>query len=192
MTPEIGQSLGRTVNQKRIGRFDEHRRFYTTTMMCELLSVSRSGLNAARGREPSKRSRDDAQLVEQIRGRQRKHRELGRTSRCRAHELPFLLGVAATRRQPHATRAGASAADVPQSVSGWRSGRRRRRTSAPLVHEVGVQLMSAGHGCNRCARHVACGEHLGLEFGIVPTTRSPSGVRCGQGGLKGDGVSYSR
>ena len=60
---------------------DEHRRFYTTTMMCELLSVSRSGLNVARGREPSKRSRDDAQLVEQIRGRQRKHR--GRYGRRR-------------------------------------------------------------------------------------------------------------
>jgi transposase InsO family protein len=53
---------------------DEHRRTYATTMMCELLSVSRSGLNAARARPPSKRSLDDEQLVEQIRHRQRRHR----------------------------------------------------------------------------------------------------------------------
>ena len=48
---------------------EKHRQIYATTMMCELLSVSRSGLNAARGRAPSKRSRDDKQLVEQIRDR---------------------------------------------------------------------------------------------------------------------------
>ena len=44
-------------------------------MMCELLSVSRSGLNAARLREPSQRSCADKELVEQIRAGQRKHRE---------------------------------------------------------------------------------------------------------------------
>ena len=60
---------------------DEHRATYSTTMMCELLSVSRSGLNAARGREPSKSSRQDKELVEQIRARQRKHR--GRYGRRR-------------------------------------------------------------------------------------------------------------
>ena len=53
---------------------EEHRKTYATTMMCELLSVSRSGLHAARGRTPSKRSREDKQLVEQIRVGQRKHR----------------------------------------------------------------------------------------------------------------------
>ena len=46
---------------------EKHRHTYSTTMMCELLSVSRSGLNAARVRAPSKRSLDDEQLVEQIR-----------------------------------------------------------------------------------------------------------------------------
>ena len=60
---------------------EKHRQIYSTTMMCELLSVSRSGLNAARGREPSKRSQDDEQLVKQIRNAQRKHR--GRYGRRR-------------------------------------------------------------------------------------------------------------
>ena len=60
---------------------DEHRGTYSTTMMCELLSVSRSGLNAARGREPSQRSRQDEAVVEQILVGQRKHR--GRYGRRR-------------------------------------------------------------------------------------------------------------
>ena len=60
-------------------------------MMCELLSVSRSGLNAARGRTPSKRSRDDKELVEQIRVGQRKHR--GRYGRRRmTPEISEALG----------------------------------------------------------------------------------------------------
>ena len=46
---------------------EQHRDTYAMTMMCELLSVSRSGLYAARGREPSKRSCDDNQVIEQIR-----------------------------------------------------------------------------------------------------------------------------
>jgi putative transposase len=60
---------------------EKHRQTYATTMMCDLLSVSRSGLNAARGRAPSKRSSEDKQLVEQIRAGQRKHR--GRYGRRR-------------------------------------------------------------------------------------------------------------
>ena len=60
---------------------EKHRQIYATTMMCELLSVSRSGLNAARGRAPSKRTCEDKQLVEQIRHGQRKHR--GRYGRRR-------------------------------------------------------------------------------------------------------------
>ena len=53
---------------------EEHRQVYATTTMCELLWVSRSGLNAARGRAPSKRSHEDKQMVEQIRVEDRKHR----------------------------------------------------------------------------------------------------------------------
>ena len=60
---------------------EKHRPIYSTTMMCELLSVSRSGLNAARVREPSKRRIDDEQLIEQIRDSQRRHR--GRYGRRR-------------------------------------------------------------------------------------------------------------
>jgi len=60
---------------------DKHRQTYSTTMMCELLSVSRSGLNAARARSPSERSQNDAQLVDRIRHSQCTHR--GRYGRRR-------------------------------------------------------------------------------------------------------------
>lgn len=60
---------------------EQHRLTYSTTMMCELLSVSRSGLNAARKRAPSKRWTDDLTLVKQIRQAQHKHR--GRYGRRR-------------------------------------------------------------------------------------------------------------
>ena len=60
---------------------EQHRLSYSTTMMCELLSVSRSGLNAARKRPPSKHAIDDEALVKQIRQSQRKHR--GRYGRRR-------------------------------------------------------------------------------------------------------------
>jgi len=70
---------------------EKHRQTYTTAMMCELLSVSRSGLNVARGRAPSKRSREDKQLVEQIRVGQHKHR--GRYGRRRmTPEISEVLG----------------------------------------------------------------------------------------------------
>jgi transposase InsO family protein len=70
---------------------DHHRHKYSTTMMCELLSVSRSGLNAARARAPSKRSLDDQQLLEQIRRAQHTHR--GRYGRRRmAPELCEVQG----------------------------------------------------------------------------------------------------
>ena len=60
---------------------EKHRQIYSTTLMCELLSVSRSGLNAARVRAPSKRGQDDEHLVSQVRDAQRKHR--GRYGRRR-------------------------------------------------------------------------------------------------------------
>ena len=77
---------------------DKHRQLYSTTMMCELLGVSRSGLNAARARQPSKRTRDDARLVEQIRHGQRKHR--GRYGRRRmTPELSQALGQAVNHKR---------------------------------------------------------------------------------------------
>lgn len=65
----------------RYAWIEKHRRTYCTTMLCELLSVSRSGLNAARERSPSKRSLDEERLVKQIRHAQNKHR--GRYGRRR-------------------------------------------------------------------------------------------------------------
>jgi putative transposase len=60
---------------------EKHRQTYLTTLMCELLSVSRSGLNAARARTPSRRALDDEQLLKQIRHSQHQHR--GRYGRRR-------------------------------------------------------------------------------------------------------------
>jgi putative transposase len=60
---------------------EQHRLSYSVTMMCELLSVSRSGLYAARKRTPSKRSMDDLALLKQIRQAQQRHR--GRYGRRR-------------------------------------------------------------------------------------------------------------
>jgi putative transposase len=60
---------------------EKHRQLYATTMMRDLLSVSRSGLNAARGRPPSKRAGENKQVLEQIRQGHRRHR--GRYGRRR-------------------------------------------------------------------------------------------------------------
>lgn len=54
---------------------------YSVAMMCELLGVSRSGWYGAQVRPVSARARSDAQLIEQIRGCQHKHR--GRYGRRR-------------------------------------------------------------------------------------------------------------
>ena len=64
---------------------------YSVTMMCELLSVSRSGLHDARVREPSARALDEVQIVKQIGRAQAKHR--GRYGRRRmAPEVSEGLG----------------------------------------------------------------------------------------------------
>ena len=54
---------------------------YSVTMMCDLLSVSRSGLHDARGREPSLRTVDNTQIVKRIQRAQLQHR--GRYGRRR-------------------------------------------------------------------------------------------------------------
>ena len=48
--------------------------FYSVTMMCDLLSVSRSGLHDARGRAPSLRTAINTQIVKRMQCAQRKHR----------------------------------------------------------------------------------------------------------------------
>jgi len=82
----------------RYAWIEAHRQTYATTMMCELLSVSRSGLNAARGRSPSRRSSDDTRLVEEIREGHRKHR--GRYGRRRmAPEISAVRGHAVNHKR---------------------------------------------------------------------------------------------
>jgi len=58
-----------------------HREQYSIPMMCDLLAVSRSGLHEAAKRESSGRRQDEAEVVEQIRRAQIKHR--GRYGRRR-------------------------------------------------------------------------------------------------------------
>jgi len=58
-----------------------NREHYSIPMMCDLLAVSRSGLHQAAKREGSERSQDEAEVVEQIRRAQIKHR--GRYGRRR-------------------------------------------------------------------------------------------------------------
>ena len=77
---------------------EEHRQTYCATLMCELLSVSRSGLNAARGREPSQRAQDDQHLVEQIRHSQRTHRGRYRRRRMTA-EIGDVVGQSVNHKR---------------------------------------------------------------------------------------------
>lgn len=62
---------------------EAHRDSYNVTLMCQLFGVSRSGVHAARVRPASARAKTDAQLTDEIRRRQRKHR--GRYGRRRMH-----------------------------------------------------------------------------------------------------------
>jgi len=70
---------------------EANRDSYSVTMMCDLLSVSRSGVHDARGREPSLRATDEVRLVREIRRAQVKHR--GRYGRRRmTPEVSDVLG----------------------------------------------------------------------------------------------------
>jgi transposase InsO family protein len=77
---------------------ENNRDSYSMTMMCELLEVSRSGLHAARDRDPSPRACEDVQLVEHIRQGQRKHR--GRYGRRRmTPEVSAAMGRAVNHKR---------------------------------------------------------------------------------------------
>lgn len=70
---------------------EANRDSYSVTMMCDLLSVSRSGLHDAREREPSLRTMDNTQIVKRIQRAQLKHR--GRYGRRRmTPEVSEVLG----------------------------------------------------------------------------------------------------
>ncbi len=69
----------------------EHREVYSSAMMCDFLSVSRSGLHQAVTRVPSERRLDEEKVVVQIRRAQIKHR--GRYGRRRmTPEVSEVLG----------------------------------------------------------------------------------------------------
>ena len=53
---------------------EANRDSYSVTMMCDLLSVSRSGLHDAHGRKPSLRTVANTQIVKRMQCAQRKHR----------------------------------------------------------------------------------------------------------------------
>lgn len=77
---------------------EKNRGRYSTLLMCELLSVSRSGLYAARGREPSIRACGDTQLLARIRASQKKHR--GRYGRRRmAPEVSDSVGFPVNQKR---------------------------------------------------------------------------------------------
>ena len=70
---------------------EANRDSYSVTMMCDLLSVSRSGLHDAREREPSLRTVANTQIVKRMQCAQRKHR--GRYGRRRmTPEMSEVLG----------------------------------------------------------------------------------------------------
>jgi len=70
---------------------EQHRDSYSVTLMCQLLGASRSGAHAARVRPASKRALTDAQLTDEIRRQQRRHR--GRYGRRRMRrEVGTALG----------------------------------------------------------------------------------------------------
>jgi len=70
---------------------EAHRDSYSVTLMCQLLSVSRSGVHAARVRPAPQRAHVDGQLTDEIRRWQRKHR--GRYGRRRmTREVRAALG----------------------------------------------------------------------------------------------------
>jgi putative transposase len=70
---------------------EAHRDSYDVTLMCQLLGVSRSGVHAARVRSASARAQTDAQLTDEIRRQQRRHR--GRYGRRRmTREVRAALG----------------------------------------------------------------------------------------------------
>ena len=130
---------------------EKHRQLYATTMMCDLLSVSRSGLNAARGRAPSKRAGENKQVLEQIRRGHRVHR--GRYGRRRM--TPEGKPGAGPGGQPQArcppdARARAAKPQAP-AISGGNHG---LQTRAP----GGAQRAGARLPCE-CAQPEVAGRH---------------------------------
>lgn len=112
---------------------DAEKANYSVSMLCKVLKVSRSGYYAWRDRPPSRRDRENAALIEQIRqihhrsrgtyGYPRVHAELGalgvRCSRKRVARLmrnDGLRGCMGGRRKKHTTRQDTLAIPAPDLV----------------------------------------------------------------------------
>lgn len=119
-----------------------HRPAYPVTTMCAVLGVGRSGFYAWLDREPSRRDRDDAELVVKIKaahqrsrrtyGAPRIHRELrdehvrvGRKRIARLMRQHGLEGRCGRRKAPRTTTPAATAPPIPDLVG------RRFVASAP-------------------------------------------------------------
>lgn len=77
---------------------EQHREAYSIPMMCELLSVSRSGFYQASGRDRGQRAADEAVVVAAIRDAQKRHR--GRYGRRRmTPEVSERLGRAVNHKR---------------------------------------------------------------------------------------------
>ena len=106
----------------------EHRGMYSTPMMCDLLGVSRSGFCAAARRQRSERAAQEAEVVEEIRRAQTRHKgrygrrrmapevseALGRTiNHKRIGRLMREHGLASQKRRPFRIRTTDSRHDHP-------------------------------------------------------------------------------
>ncbi len=112
----------------------EHREVYSTTMMCDLLSVSRSGLHQSVTRGPSGRGLDEEVVVDQIRRAQSKHR--GRYGWRRIYPRPAFV--------PRARSAPDCSCDVADEAVGRLYGRRRRRRAVRTHARLAQKSVVAG------------------------------------------------
>jgi putative transposase len=76
---------------------DAEKANYSVSMLCKVLTVSRSGYYAWRDRSPSRRERENATLIEQI--REIHHRSRGTYGYPRVHAELRALGVRCNRKR---------------------------------------------------------------------------------------------
>lgn len=137
---------------------DAEKANYSVSMLCKVLKVSRSGYYAWRDRPPSRRDRENAALIEQIRqihhrsrgtyGYPRVHAELGalgvRCSRKRVARLmrnDGLRGCMRRRRKKHTTRQDPLAIPAPDLVQ-----RNFRATAPNRLWTADITYLSTAEG----------------------------------------------
>ncbi len=122
---------------------EANRDAYSVTMMCELLSVSRSGLHDARRREPSARAADAAKLVSEIRRAQVKH--------LTRHHAGDVVAASQGRVEQDPNRRALKQA-TGSETNGWGGGSDARRTAYRL-HRCGTSANSVVHGAGTHLRY---------------------------------------